>query len=123
MATDSQVWSRGPGSSEEGWLTPHHPGVEVACYGRLLLELGHQEDGRAALAQLHLARRAAVARFTDNPADPYAPQARLQQLDGWAAFVESKATGRFGFPRQQRWADKEVRIARTGKVGTTVPPL
>jgi hypothetical protein len=124
MTAHDETWERGPWSTsaKKPWLTPFHPGIELAIYARLLRELGQDRESAAAMAEVHLKRRAAVAQFTNTRKVPYAREARAQQLGGWKKYVDSRATAIFGFAPQQAWAEAELAIAEGGSVGTSPPP-
>ncbi|HEX7703890.1 MAG TPA: hypothetical protein VF403_24280 [Kofleriaceae bacterium] len=124
LTDHTEIWERGPWSANkaEPWLTPFHPGVELAACARVLLELEQAPAAIGWMAQLHLRRRTAVARFTNARGVPFAREARAQQLAGWKKFVDARATATFGFATLQTWAQAEIEIATRGKVGTTAPP-
>jgi hypothetical protein len=124
MTAHTEEWERGPwtSSAQTRWLTPFHPGIELLIYARVVRELGQQRMSAEWVGQLHLKRRAAVAQFTKASNVPYAREARAQQLAGWVKFVDSRATAIFGFAPLQRWAEAEIEIATSGKVGSSEPP-
>lgn len=102
----SEMWAvHGPvhrpaSETAKRWVTPFHPGVELAVYARLFVELGEPAAGRDLMGGLHLALQS-LANGAYASADK---RGRNQVLVGWEKLLASETTATFGFAEVETWA-------------------